>query len=154
LDRASPASLCQPLGRQVTRVAARCRARVPTAYEYRCAVCGFDVQLGSVSLVIEAAHIKWHWAGGPDEEANGFALCALHHKLFNRGAFTVSASGRVELSEQLRGGTGFRELLLAYHGQPVRPPPNPNHRPAARFLAWHHKEVFQRLARRLASGPE
>jgi putative restriction endonuclease len=130
------------------------RSRILTAYEYRCAVCGFDVRLGSVSLGIEAAHIKWHQAGGPDVEANGFALCALHHKLFDRGAFTVSASGRVELSEQLHGGTGFRELLLAHHGQPVRPPPNPNHRPAAQFLAWHHKEVFQGPARYREPAPE
>jgi putative restriction endonuclease len=132
----------------------RFRQRVLTAYEYRCAVCGFDVRQGSVSLGIEAAHIKWHQAGGPDVEANGLALCALHHKLFDRGAFTVSASGRVDLSEQLHGGTGFRELLLAHHGLPVRPPPNPNHRPAAQVLAWHHKEVFQGSARYLGHQAE
>ena len=50
-------------------------SRLLTAYEYRCAICGFDVRLGSVSLGIEAAHIKWHPAGGPDVEANGLA-CA------------------------------------------------------------------------------
>jgi putative restriction endonuclease len=162
LDESFPASMYEdilgavgldlPLGvvRSSRDPAFRCR--VLTAYEYRCAVCGFDVQLGSVSLGIEAAHIKWHQAGGPDVETNGFALCALHHKLFDRGAFTVSASGRVELSEQLRGSTGFRELLLAHHGQPVRPPPNPGHRPGAQFLAWHHKEVFQGPARYL--GPD
>jgi hypothetical protein len=57
------------------------------------------------------------------------------------------------LSEQLHGGTGFRELLLAHHGQPVRPPPNPNRRPAGQFLAWHHKEVFQGPARHLEPAP-
>ncbi len=129
------------------------RSRVLTAYEYRCAVCGFDVRLGSVSLGIEAAHIKWHQAGGPDVEANGLALCVLHHKLFDRGAFTVSASGRVELSEQLHGSTGFRELLLAHHGKPVRPPPNPTHRPEGQYLAWHHKEVFQGPARYIEPDP-
>jgi putative restriction endonuclease len=125
------------------------RARVLTAYEHRCAVCGYDVRLGSVSVGIEAAHIKWHQAGGPDVEGNGLALCALHHKLFDRGAFTVSAAGRVELSEQLHGSAGFHELLLAHHGRPVRPPPNPGHRPSSSFLAWHHKEVFQGPARYL-----
>ena len=79
-------------------------------------------------------------------------LCALHHKLFDRGAFTVSASGRIELSEQLHGGTGFRELLLSHHGRSVRPPPNPNHRPAEQFLAWHRKEVFRGPARYV--GPD
>jgi len=42
------------------------RQRVLTAYEYRCAVCGFDVRLGSVSIALDAAHIRWHQADGPD----------------------------------------------------------------------------------------
>ncbi len=60
------------------------RQRVLTAYEYRCAVCGFDVRLGSVSIALDAAHIHWHQAGGPDLESNGLALCILHHKTFLR----------------------------------------------------------------------
>ena len=54
--------------------------RVLTAYEYRCAVCGYDVRLGNRELGLGAAHIKRHEAGGPDSEVNGLALCALHHK--------------------------------------------------------------------------
>ena len=57
------------------------RERILRAYEYSCAVCGFDVRLGTVPVALEAAHIKWHQAGGPDEERNGLALCTLHHKL-------------------------------------------------------------------------
>src|SRR5262249_61325836 len=60
------------------------RQRVLTAYEYRCAVCGFDVRLGSVSIALDAAHIRWFQAGGPDGESNGLALCELHHKTFLR----------------------------------------------------------------------
>jgi putative restriction endonuclease len=56
------------------------RKRVLTAYEYRCAVCGFDVRLAGVSVALDAAHIRWHQAAGPVEEANGLALCVLHHK--------------------------------------------------------------------------
>lgn len=66
------------------------RNRVLKAYEYRCAVCGFDVRLGTVSIGLDAAHIRWHQAGGPDTESNGFALCVLHHKTFDLGAFTVA----------------------------------------------------------------
>jgi putative restriction endonuclease len=58
------------------------RQRILTAYEYRCAVCGLDIRLGSVSIALDAAHIRWHQADGPDEENNGFALCVLHHKTF------------------------------------------------------------------------
>jgi putative restriction endonuclease len=66
------------------------RLRVLTAYEYRCAVCGFDVRLGSVSIALDAAHIRWHQAGGPELERNGLALCVLHHKTFDLGALTVN----------------------------------------------------------------
>jgi putative restriction endonuclease len=44
------------------------RQWVLKAYEYRCAVCGFDVRLGSVSIALAAAHIRWHQAGGPESE--------------------------------------------------------------------------------------
>jgi hypothetical protein len=37
--------------------------------------------------------IRWHQGGGPDEESNGFALCVLHHKTFDLGAFTVNGKG-------------------------------------------------------------
>src|SRR5690606_10149319 len=57
------------------------REAVLIAYGYRCAVCGFDARMGRVSLAIEAAHIKWHQAGGPDRISNGLGLCVLHHKL-------------------------------------------------------------------------
>jgi putative restriction endonuclease len=97
------------------------RQRVLKAYEYRCAVCGFDVRLGSVSIALDAAHIRWHQAGGPDIESNGLALCVLHHKTFDLGAFTVS-DGVLLVSDQANGTTGFREALLAYHGKPIRPP--------------------------------
>lgn len=60
------------------------RVNILKAYEYRCAVCGFDVRLGLQPVALEAAHIKWRQAGGPDLEVNGLALCSLHHKLFDR----------------------------------------------------------------------
>src|SRR5437588_7846441 len=55
---------------------------------------------GSVSVGLDAAHIRWHQAGGPDREGNGLALCVLHHKLFDLGAFTVSPSGLLLVSDQ------------------------------------------------------
>jgi putative restriction endonuclease len=82
------------------------RQRVLRAYEYRCAVCGFDVRLGTVSIALDAAHIRWHQVGGPHVESNGLALCALHHKVFDLGAFTVS-DATVVVSDQANGTTGF-----------------------------------------------
>ncbi|MCA9113795.1 MAG: HNH endonuclease, partial [Planctomycetaceae bacterium] len=70
------------------------RNRVLTAYDHSCAVCGFDVRLGTVVLVVEAAHIQWHQANGPNEERNGLALCSLHHWAFHLNAFHASPGPR------------------------------------------------------------
>jgi putative restriction endonuclease len=123
------------------------RQRVLTAYEYRCAVCGFDVRLGSVSIALDAAHIRWHQAGGPDRESNGLALCVLHHKTFDLGAFTLGQDGVLLVSDQTNGTAGFQETLLRHHGSPVRPPQRPEWRPDPVFLAWHAREVFKGAAR-------
>ena len=40
--------------------------RVLVAYEYCCAVWGFDVRLGLVWVALGAAHIRWHQAGIPE----------------------------------------------------------------------------------------
>jgi putative restriction endonuclease len=118
------------------------RLRVLRAYEYRCAVCGFDVRLGSALIGLDAAHIRWHQAGGPETESNGFALCVLHHKTFDLGAFTVK-DGLLLVSDQANGSTGFQEALLAYHGKPVREPQHPDWRPEPSHLEWHGREVFK-----------
>ncbi len=86
------------------------RAVVLRAYEYRCAVCSFDVRIGTRPVALDAAHIKWHQAGGPDDIQNGIALCVLHHKLFDAGAFTISRpvdGGVVLVSEEAVGSSGF-----------------------------------------------
>ena len=131
---------------------AKFRQRVLTAYEYRCAVCGFDVRLGSVSIALDAAHIRWHQAQGPDEESNGFALCVLHHKTFDLGAFTVSPAGIIQVSDQAHGTEGFDSSLLRHHSQPVRPPQRPEWKPEERHLKWHYKEVFKGNARHVPAS--
>lgn len=88
------------------------RESVLRAYECRCAVCNLDVRIGNQTLGIEAAHVKWHQAGGPSTVDNGIALCSLHHKLFDYGALTLSQKDRrIIVSEQAHGSYGFNELL-------------------------------------------
>ncbi len=123
------------------------RNRVLRAYEFRCAVCGFDVRLGSVSIALDAAHIRWHQAGGPDAEINGLALCVLHHKTFDLGAFTVT-DNLLLVSDQANGTAGFAETLMAFHGKPIRPPQRLDWRPERGHLEWHGREVFKGEARR------
>ena len=40
------------------------RINILRAYEYKCAICGFDVKLGDSPVALEASHIKWQKAGG------------------------------------------------------------------------------------------
>ena len=123
------------------------RDRIIRAYEHQCAVCGFNVRVGNTLVALEAAHIKWHQAGGPDVEENGIALCALHHKLFDRGAFTVSPKRIIQVSDRAHGTQGFREWLTAFHGKSLRAPQRPDFYPKPRFVQWHVREVFQGEAR-------
>jgi putative restriction endonuclease len=124
------------------------RERVLRAHEYRCCVCGFDLHIGRTTAGLEAAHIQWHHAGGPDIEPNGLALCSLHHKLFDLGAFTVEPSEhRVVFSQHaISGGRGMAGTLQ-FHGQAIHPPQHANLLPAPEFLAWNLKNVFKTPAR-------
>jgi putative restriction endonuclease len=126
------------------------RQRVLTAYEYRCAVCGFDVRLGPVPIALDAAHIMWHQAGGPDREGNGLALCVLRHKAFDLGAFTLSPAGVLLVSDQAHGTAGSEQALLRHHGRRARAPQRPEFKPEATFLDWHGREVFKGAARHRA----
>ncbi|MCF8025686.1 MAG: HNH endonuclease [Desulfobacteraceae bacterium] len=125
------------------------RDRVLRAYEYQCAVCGFNVRLGQALVALEAAHIKWHQAGGPDNEANGIALCSMHHKLFDRGVFTLTDDRIVQVSDLANGTAGFREWLMAFHGKPIQAPQSTSYYPEAAFVDWHIREVFKGYSRQL-----
>jgi putative restriction endonuclease len=127
------------------------RSKVLAAWRNRCGVCGFDVRLGRTSLALDAAHIRWKQAGGPDVENNGLALCALHHRLFDRGAFTVQPATRkaeqgpmeVLVSDLTAGTRGLQESLMRFHGSGLLLPEKEDQRPESAHLLWHRKEVFR-----------
>lgn len=131
------------------------RERVLIAWAYQCGVCGFDARIGTISVGLDAAHIRWKQVGGPDVEQNGIALCALHHRLFDRGAFTLGSSGASEDSVPLRlivskraiGGPTVDRVLLALHASELPGPGDPNDSPSPMHLAWHEREVFRGPAR-------
>ena len=125
------------------------RENVLRAYEYKCAICGFDVKLGQASIGLEASHIQWHAAGGPNQVVNGLTLCVLHHKLFDRGAFTLSNQWEVLVSEDAHGSVGFWEWLMQFHGQKINFPHRRSYYPQASFIGWHVREVFQGVHREL-----
>ncbi len=160
LNASFPASIhediLQSVGIDLKEISARPTARDPSfrnrilqAYEYQCAVCGFNVRIADSLVALEAAHIKWHQAGGPDMENNGIALCSLHHKLFDRGAFTVTQDMKLKVSEIAHGTTGFKEWLLDFHDREIRPPQRQSYFPGTDYVKWHVREVFKGYAREL-----
>ena len=119
------------------------RPEVLEAYGHRCAICGFNVTLGDRLIAIEAAHIKWHSAKGPDTPQNGMALCALHHKLFDRGVFTLSDQLAIKVSEQANPTSpGFEEWLGRFKGRDIYFPSEP-YLPDTAYVRWHTKQVFK-----------
>lgn len=123
------------------------RNAVLEAYEFRCALCELDLRIGAMSIALEAAHVKWHQAMGPDSVDNGVCFCCLHHKLFDYGAFTFDDSRTVLVSEKVHGTAQFEEALLRHHGRLLRAPVRPEHRPKPAFVQWHWSEVFKKEPR-------
>ena len=119
------------------------RTNILKAYEYKCAVCSFDVTLRHQPIALEASHIKWRQADGPDIEVNGLALCSLHHKLFDRGAFTLSDRLEIMVSDEANGSVGFQEWLMRFHGEKINCPQRQSYYPEAEFISWHVREVFK-----------
>lgn len=120
------------------------RPRVLMAYEYRCCICGHDLRLAGQVVGLDAAHIQWFQAGGPDVESNGLALCSLHHKLFDLGVFTVLPQGyTLVVSQHVTGGDQAKERMLTYHGAGLILPQSKSYLPGTDYLAWHKTEVFK-----------
>ncbi|MEU9362946.1 phosphorothioated DNA-binding restriction endonuclease [Streptomyces sp. NPDC048301] len=125
----------------------RMRELVLTAYEYRCAFCGYDGRIGAVPVGLEAAHVRWWAFDGPDDIDNGLCLCSLHHKLFDKGVLGLGEgrgeAHRILVSQSFVGhSTAAREHVIKLAGRPVTGP-QPGVRPiAATHLSWHAEQVF------------
>lgn len=153
LDLALPVSSADDMHAAVNTAVRRdpkFRERVLRAYEHRCCVCGFDLRIGHISAGLEAAHIKWFQAKGPDIEANGLALCSLHHKVFDLGAFTILPDTySLVFSQHVVSSESSRHMLMGFHGAGLIMPQSRDYYPKPEFLHWHAKEVFKRPAREL-----
>jgi putative restriction endonuclease len=115
---------------------------VLSAYGHRCAVCRYDVKLGTAEVALEAAHIKWHQAGGPDRPENGLALCAIHHKAFDRGAIGISDALTILVSCHLHGEK-VQDWFQAFNGRTLLMPTRKEWIPNAQYVKWHYREVFR-----------
>lgn len=128
------------------------RDLVLLAYEYRCAFCGFDGQLMREAVAIDAAHVRWWAASGPDDLSNGVALCSLHHKLFDRRALGIGVDRTVTVSSHFitRSRSG-EQLVLDLMGRPLVAPQPGNLQVHTRHITWHTSQVFRSPARVLAA---
>ncbi|MEU0246077.1 phosphorothioated DNA-binding restriction endonuclease [Streptomyces sp. NPDC006235] len=122
----------------------RMRELVLTAYEYRCAFCGYDGRIGAVPVGLEAAHVRWWAFGGPDAIENGLCLCSLHHKLFDKGVLGVGDDQRILVSQRFIGHSpAAREYVVALAGRPLVGPQPGVRSVAAAHRTWHARQVFR-----------
>ena len=128
------------------------RERILVAYEYRCAICGYDGRLGTDAVGLDAAHLRWWAFDGPDTVDNGLCLCTFHHKLLDRGVFGITAEHEVAVSAHFVGrGRAAEDLVLRFVGAPLLEPQRGQPSPAEAHLGWHAEQVF-RPPGRLATG--
>ncbi|GJF33948.1 HNH endonuclease [Kitasatospora sp. NE20-6] len=122
----------------------RMRELVLTAYEFQCAFCGYDGMLGTSTVGLEAAHVRWWSYDGPDEVDNGLCLCSLHHKLFDKGVLGLGEGQRILVSQRFVGRSeASRQHVLALTGRPVIGPQAGIPPVADRHRKWHAEQVFR-----------
>lgn len=124
------------------------RERVLVAYEYRCAMCGFDGWLGGQAVGLDAAHVRWWAFDGPDEVSNGVCLCSLHHKLLDRGVMGLTQERRITVSRHFVGrSSAADQLVLSLAGRDLAEPQPGEPAPLAVHVEWHEAQVFKAPAR-------
>lgn len=109
--------------------------RVLTAYSHSCAMCGVQLRLLDAAHILPAAH-----PDSTDETNNGIALCALHHRAYDRGLLTFDSGYRIHRNEPMErelvaagldgGLADFRARLFPM----IEVPPNRADRPSPAFV--------------------
>jgi putative restriction endonuclease len=117
------------------------RLSVLKAYDFKCVVCGFSLIINNKFVGLESAHIKWHESNGPDEINNGLSMCSLHHKMFDRGVFTLDKDSRKWVFSSSAHGISLDEQKK-YHNQEARKPIKNVFYPKREYIEWHENEVF------------
>jgi putative restriction endonuclease len=70
------------------------RNRVLTAYAFRCAACGLQLELVEAAHIIPVSHEQ-----STDETSNGVALCVLHHAAFDRALIGLNEDYSVAVND-------------------------------------------------------
>jgi putative restriction endonuclease len=129
---------------------AQFRKDVLLAYEYQCAFCGYDGLLVGSPVGLDAAHVRWWAFQGPDDVTNGVCLCALHHKLFDKGVLGVGDDHRIAVAAGFVGRSAAAgRQVLDLVDRPLLPPQGGFPLPDAGHLRWHREQVFRGPMRRI-----
>lgn len=148
LDAAEVALVRVRLAEDARRRDPQFRERVLIAYEYRCAMCGYDGMMDRAAVGLEAAHVRWWSDGGPDTVDNAVSLCSLHHVLFDKGVLGVSTDHEVKVSKRfVARSASARSIVLDLAGAPLLEPQAGEPGPADANLDWHAALVFREPAR-------
>ncbi|MFC7326168.1 phosphorothioated DNA-binding restriction endonuclease [Marinactinospora rubrisoli] len=120
------------------------RVAVLRAYEYMCAFCGYEGRLDDGAAVgLDAAHVRWWAFDGPDSVDNGLCLCALHHKLFDKGVLGLTDDRLIAVSAAFVGRTAAaRAQVHALAGRELCGPAPAATGVRTDHIAWHRREVF------------
>ena len=119
------------------------RDAVLSSYEFKCAICSFDLP-----ELLSASHII-PWSSNVERRAdprNGLALCAIHDRAFDRGLLAIgdafdillSARARINLSESRLHLVALIEAEGKMISLPKRFSPDPE------ALAYHREHIFKR----------
>ncbi len=119
------------------------RRQILRAYNYECAICGYNLRHDSTPVGLEAAHIKWKQHGGPCTVNNGLALCSLHHSAFDMGSISIDNNMNLLVSESINGGRMVKQLFWSFAKQPILLPQNKDYYPSESFITWHRNQVFK-----------
>ena len=67
----------------------------------------------------------------------------MHHKIFDRGGWTISNDHKILVSERVNGTEGDGDWLIKYHGHKIKLPQRPDYYPQKEFIDWNHNQVFK-----------
>jgi putative restriction endonuclease len=115
---------------------------VLASYGFKCSFCGLEVR-----SLLNASHII-PWKVSVELRAdprNGFCLCVLHDRAFDRGLMTVDADSRLQISKRLKKANPVplhRVGLLDLEGQRINLPGR--FLPDNKCLEYHRTSVFAR----------
>ena len=120
------------------RIQVAFRASLMGIYKQSCAVCGL-----SLDATLEAAHIIPYSEATNHQRLdpqNGILLCAVHHKLFDKGLMTLDQDYTIHCKHSSSTSDYDHLMLNKFHLQKLNLPENQNQFPNKSYLETHREK--------------